>query len=92
MGMSEGIRILKDIEKTLRRIAIELVKMNKRAERKEVALFGTLGFSIGSPDIPESCPKERRWVEPAAAATCNTCRRFWSCPYPSPAQDPKGGK
>lgn len=57
MGMSEAIRILKDIEKTLRRIAIELVKMNKRAERKEVVLFG-------SPDIPENCPKEMRWTDP----------------------------
>lgn len=64
MGMSEAIRILKDIEKTLRRIAIELVKMNKRAERKEVVLFGTPGFSIGSPDIPENCPKEMRWTDP----------------------------
>lgn len=89
MGMSDEARALREVNKTLRMIVAELVEMNEQLDEKARR---SVMVQLGGLDIPESCPKERRWTaEPAATAACNTCRRFWSCPF-LPGQDPKGGK
>lgn len=89
MGMSDEARALRDIARVLWRIEAELADMNDQLDEKARR---SVMIQLGGLDIPESCPKERRWTDPVAVATCGTCRRYWACPYPSPAQDPKGGR